>query len=181
MTSYRTAAVLCCAAYLVGTCIPSLQDSDANRKPDAKKAEWVYELRTYTTAPGKLDDLNRRFKNHTMRLFERHGIKNVAYWTLAEDSKHEDKGTTLIYVIAHKNRAVAKESWKAFMGDEDWKKAWAESKKEGPVVTKVKSIFLKQTDYSPNPLKALMKMKSANAMKGESHGEHKEHKERGEK
>jgi NIPSNAP len=103
----------------------------------------IYELRTYHCYPGKLPGLHARFRDHTMKLFEKHGIKNIAYWTPA------DQEDTLVYLIAHKNEAAAKESWKAFGSDPEWKKAQAESEKDGKLVMKVDRQFLNPTDYSP--------------------------------
>lgn len=103
----------------------------------------VYELRTYTCNPGKLPELHARFKNHTMKIFEKHGIKNIAYWTPV------DKEDTLVYLIAHKSEAAAKASWKAFSNDPEWKKAYAESTANGKLVKKVDRRFLKPTEYSP--------------------------------
>ena len=104
----------------------------------------IYELRTYTCHPGKLADLHARFKNHTMKLFEKHGMKNIIYWTPT------DKEDTLVYVVAHKSEAAAKASWKGFVNDPDWKKAYAESIANGKLVMKVDKQFLKPTEYSPN-------------------------------
>lgn len=103
----------------------------------------VYELRTYTTAEGRLPDLHKRFRDHTMELFEKHGIKNVAYWTPV------DKKNTLVYVIAHESREAAKKSWKAFGNDPQWQKVFKESREDGPIVVNVERQFLKPTDYSP--------------------------------
>ena len=111
-----------------------------------KKPARVYELRTYTTAPGKLGDLHKRFADHTMKSFARHGIQNILYWTPA-DSKL--KANPLVYVRAHKSRGAAKKSWNAFRNDPEWKKAFTESRKNGPIVTKVVSQFLNPTGYSP--------------------------------
>lgn len=103
----------------------------------------VYELRTYTTAEGKLPDLHARFKNHTMSLFEKHGMQNVMYWTPI------DTPNTLVYLLAHKSREAAKESWESFRNDPEWKKVFAESRKDGRLVIKVESQFLAPTEYSP--------------------------------
>lgn len=106
----------------------------------------VYEMRTYTTNDGKLDALHARFSDHTMKLFEKHGIENVGYWvpTTGEKSKN-----TLIYVIKHKDREAAKKSWKAFMGDADWQAAYKASVADGNLVKKVESVYMEATDYSP--------------------------------
>ncbi len=103
----------------------------------------LYELRTYTAPEGKLDALNARFRNHTMQLFEKHGIKNIAYWTPT------DKPNTLIYVIAHKDADAAKASWDAFRNDPEWKKVAEETQRDGKIVSKVESVYMTATDYSP--------------------------------
>ncbi len=110
---------------------------------DSKEGALVYELRTYIAHPGKMDDLHKRFREHTMKLFEKHGMKNIVYWTPV------DKQDTLVYVIAHKNREVAKKSWDAFKNDPEWQQVYKESHKNGPLVAKVESQFLNPTDYSP--------------------------------
>jgi len=103
----------------------------------------VFEMRTYTTAEGRLDVLHKRFREHTNYLFVKHGMTLIGYWTPT------DKPETLVYILAYPNMEARKKSWKGFMGDEAWKKAWADSKKDGPVVTKVEAQFLNPTDYSP--------------------------------
>jgi NIPSNAP len=112
------------------------QDSKANTR--------VYELRTYTTMPGRLPALNKRFAEHTMKLFEKHGIKNEIYWVpLEEDNK-------LIYVVSHASREAADANWKAFGADADWQKARAASEADGKILAKSpERVWLKATDYSP--------------------------------
>ena len=126
--------------------IPFGEGSGAKAEENDRKPAKVFELRTYTTAPGKLDDLHKRFADHTMKIFARHGMKNIVYWT-PDDPKL--KANTLVYVIAHKDRKAAKRSWDAFRKDPEWKKAFAASRKNGPIVTKAVSQFLNPTDYSP--------------------------------
>jgi hypothetical protein len=103
----------------------------------------VFELRTYTTNEGKLPDLQKRFREHTMEIFKRHGITNVAYFT------PEDKPNTLIYILAHDSRDAAKASWDAFRNDPEWKRVSAASEANGKIVTHVDSVFMDPTDYSP--------------------------------
>ena len=103
-----------------------------------------YEMRVYTANKGKLDELNARFKNHTCKLFEKHGLINVGYWVPAEKSDNR-----LIYVISSPDRETHSKSWKAFLNDPDWKKAYKASVKNGALVAKIESTFLKATDYSP--------------------------------
>ena len=113
--------------------------------PAAAAPQMIYELRTYTAHPGRLDDVNARFRNHTIKLFEKHGMKNIGYWTPADAPDSDRK---LVYVIAHKSRDAAKKSWDAFRADPAWLKAKAESEAKGPIVEKVESMFLNPVDYS---------------------------------
>jgi hypothetical protein len=106
----------------------------------------VYELRTYTTLPGRLEALNARFRNHTIKLFEKHGMTNLMYWTPADEPK---KSNTLIYVLKHKSREAAAASWKAFREDPEWVKARDASEKDGKIVEKVESVFMDAVPYSP--------------------------------
>ena len=106
----------------------------------------VFEIRTYHTFPGRLDALHKRFREHTMQIFQRHGMSNVAYWT-PQDSP--DKDNTLIYVISHANREQAKKNWDEFRNDPEWQKVSANSEKDGRIVEKVESVFVDATDYSP--------------------------------
>ena len=133
--------------------------------PDAKKGlhvpgefvpapagnEHIIEMRTYITPPGLLPNLQARFRDHTLALFEKHGIINLAYYEVLPDQEGADN--TLIYFIAHKDMESAKESWKAFGADPEWvaaKKA-SEEKAGGSLTAKggVKSVFLKPVDFSP--------------------------------
>jgi len=119
--------------------------------PSASVEERLFELRTYTATQGHLENLHARFRDHTMTLFQKHGISNFGYWTPMDAKQGADD--TLIYLIAHKNREAATASWKDFRADSDWvavKKA-SEDKAGGSLTTPdgVKSVFLKPTDYSP--------------------------------
>ena len=106
----------------------------------------VYELRVYHTYEGKLDDLLRRFREHTCKLFEKHGMKNIAYWTPTEDLL---KGKTLVYVIAHPSRETATANWKAFGDDPEWQAARDKSEANGKLVEKIDSTYMVITDFSP--------------------------------
>ena len=109
--------------------------------------EPVYELRTYTCAEGRLEALHARFRDHTMELFEKHGITNLAYWTPTDS---ETSKTTLIYVIRHDSREAADESWQAFREDPEWQTARAASEADGRILARAPdSIYLSATDYSP--------------------------------
>lgn len=112
---------------------------------DSTTSNKVYELRVYKTHPGKLDALNKRFRDHTCRLFEKHGMKCVAFWTPTDEP---DASDTLIYILAHKDRASAAKSWASFRDDPEWHKVHKESEKDGPIVSTVKSTYMTPTSYS---------------------------------
>lgn len=105
----------------------------------------VYELRKYVAHPGKLPALHARFRDHTCQLFRKHGMELIGFWTPTDGPAKDD---TLIYLLAFPSRELAKASWKDFASDPDWKKAYADSHKDGPLVAKVESTYLKPTDYS---------------------------------
>ena len=105
----------------------------------------VYEMRVYYAAPGKLDALHARFRDHTTKLFEKNGIANIGYWV----PEGENKELKLVYVIAYPSAEVTKKNWQSFLNDPAWKKAYAESEKQGKLVAKVESYFMNATDYSP--------------------------------
>jgi hypothetical protein len=109
-------------------------------------SERIYELRTYTTLPGRLPALHKRFADHTMKLFEKHGMKNVMYWTPI-DPKTADN--TLIYVLWHKSEEAAKKSWDDFRNDTEWNGVREASERDGKIVSGVVSVYMKPTDYSP--------------------------------
>lgn len=103
-----------------------------------------YELRTYTAPPGKLDALLARFRDHTCKIFERHGMVNVGYWVPLDNTENK-----LIYLLSYPNREARGKAWKGFMADPDWQKAWRDSEVDGRLVTKVENVFMSATDYSP--------------------------------
>ena len=105
----------------------------------------VYEIRTYTCEPGRLPNLLARFRDHTIKLFEKHGITNVGYWVPADGPTHDN---TLIYIIAHKNRDAAKKSWDEFRKDPAWISARDASEVSGKIVSKVESVYMDGTDFS---------------------------------
>ncbi|HXG11458.1 MAG TPA: NIPSNAP family protein [Gemmataceae bacterium] len=113
---------------------------------DKKVDRRVFELRTYHAAPGKMEALHARFRNHTCRLLQKHGMTLVGFWVPADPTQAEQK---LIYVLAFPSREAAEKSWKAFRDDPEWKAAKAASEKDGVLVEKVESVFLNPTDYSP--------------------------------
>jgi hypothetical protein len=108
--------------------------------------ERCFEMRTYTAAPGKLEALHARFRDHTNVLFVKHGMTLVGYWTPTDGDAAKD---TLVYILAYPSRTARETAWADFQKDPDWQKAKADSEVNGPLVTKVVSVFLKPTDYSP--------------------------------
>ena len=104
----------------------------------------LFEMRTYFAAPGKLDALQARFRDHTCKLFEKHGITNIGYWVPVENPDNK-----LVYVLAFPDASAREKAWKEFMDDADWKAAAAASEKDGKLVTKIDSVLLKCTDFSP--------------------------------
>jgi hypothetical protein len=141
LQSIPAATLLPTAAWAAAHNSPAREDS-----APPQSSTTVYELRVYHTYEGKLDDLLRRFREHTMQLFEKHGIKNIAYWTPTDDPL---KGKTLFYIIAHPSREAATANWQAFRDDPDWKSVQAKSEANGKLVEKVDSTFLTLTDFSP--------------------------------
>jgi hypothetical protein len=117
-------------------------------KPAQAKGRRVFELRTYVTAENRLKNLHARFRDHTCKIFENHGITNIAYWTPMDADK--GKAHTLTYLISHASRAQAGKNWREFGGDPAWKKARAASVADGKILAKrPQSTYLKAVDYSP--------------------------------
>jgi len=109
------------------------------------ESDTVFEMRTYTTHEGKLPELHERFKNHTTGFFEQYGMRNVGYWVPTDP---EQSGNTLIYILEHKSREAAAESWDAFVNDPDWQKAYEKSREDGPIVKHIDSVYMTATEYS---------------------------------
>jgi hypothetical protein len=119
---------------------------NASSVAHAQNAGKVYEMRTYTAPEGKLPNLQARFRDHTIRIFNKHGMKSVGYW-VPQDAPAKDN--TLVYIISHDSREAAKKNWAAFQADPEWKKVSAESQVDGRIVSGVVSVFMEATDYSP--------------------------------
>jgi len=119
----------------------------ASQRADPKQASTsVYELRVYHAAPGKLGELLVRFREHTTKLFEKHGMKNIAYWTPVDEP---DRDNMLIYILQHPSREAATANWKSFQDDTEWKRVKEESEANGKLTEKIDSTFLALTDFSP--------------------------------
>ena len=123
----------------------ALRARAADDKVAATKVR-LFEMRTYTAAEGKLETLHTRFREHTNRLFVKHGMTLIGYWTPTEGDVAKN---TLVYILAYPDKDAREKSWKDFQADPDWIKAKADSEKDGKVVDKVVSQFLTPTDYSP--------------------------------
>ncbi len=106
----------------------------------------VFEIRTYTAEPGKLAELHARFRDHTMKIFKKHGMTSIVYFSPLDEPLSKN---TLIYVLAFPSREAAKKSWAAFQADPEWQKVQKETEAAGPLVNHVDSVFAEATDYSP--------------------------------
>ena len=106
----------------------------------------VFEIRTYTAEPGKLEALHARFRDHTQQIFSKHSMTSVGYFAPSDEPLSKN---TLIYILAFPNRDAAKKSWDEFRSDPEWQKVQKESEANGKLVTKVDSVFADPTDYSP--------------------------------
>jgi hypothetical protein len=140
-TKLLTAASLLVAGFAVGRLSSAPVVSAAQAAPT-----HVYEMRTYTATEGKLANVNARFRDHTQRIFAKHNMKGIGYWTPLEGPTAE---TTLVYILEHPSREEARKNWAAFNADPEWQKAKAESEVGGKIVAKAESVFLNPTDYSP--------------------------------
>jgi hypothetical protein len=118
----------------------------ASLSPAAGAQERAYELRTYTAEDGRLEALHKRFRDHTVKLFEKHGMTVVGFWV---PSSGETSANTLVYLLSFPSEQARNESWKAFADDPEWKKVSEESQRDGRMLKKVESVMLKPTDYSP--------------------------------
>jgi len=106
----------------------------------------LFEMRTYTAAPGKLEALHARFQQHACRLLERHGMVNIGYWTPMDEP---GSANTLLFVLAHRDRESREASWKGLMTDPEWQAVFKASEAGGRLVEKAEVRFLRATDYSP--------------------------------
>jgi NIPSNAP len=119
----------------------------AGKKAEEKKVDTrFFEMRTYHAAPGKMKALHARFRDHTCKIFKKHGMTIIGFWSPADPTEAEK---TLVYILAYPSKEAREKSWQGFRNDPDWKKAKDESEKGGPLVQKVDSVFLNPTDYSP--------------------------------
>ena len=127
--------LLIAAAFAAGVLITRMTAQDRH----------VYELRTYTAVPGRLDAVIARFRDHTTKLFEKHGMRNVGYWVPADSPASQN---TLIYIVEHDSREAARKSWDEFQNDPEWKKVRDDSESNGKIVEKIVSVYMTPTDFS---------------------------------
>jgi hypothetical protein len=111
----------------------------------AQQATRVFELRTYNCYEGKLPDLLARFRNHTVQIFEKHGITSIGYWVPQDAPASQN---TLIYIVAHPSIEAAKKNWADFRSDPEWQKVQKESEANGKIVSNVVSVFMQPADFS---------------------------------
>jgi hypothetical protein len=131
---------------VVGALSIGLQFMGSASAQEKKVENRVFEMRTYYAAKGKMKALHARFRDHTCKLFQKHGITLIGFWSPVDEKQAEEK---MVYILAYPSRDAAERSWKAFRADPDWIKAKDESEKEGKLVDKIESIFFHPTDYSP--------------------------------
>lgn len=142
-----SAVVLLGLGFAAGSWNASSVAHAQNAGPSASlRTSKVFELRTYTAPEGKLPNLQARFRDHTIRIFNKHGMTSVGYW-VPQDPPNKDN--TLVYIISHDSREQAKKNWADFQADPEWKKVSAESQVDGRIVSNVVSVFMDATDYSP--------------------------------
>ncbi len=126
--------ILASALALVATTVLAADKADTR----------CFEMRTYFAAPGKLDDLNARFRNHTVKLFAKHGMENIGYWMPVDNTENK-----LVYVLAFPSRAARDKAFKDFGADPEWKEVAKRTEANGRLVTKIESRFMEAVDYSP--------------------------------
>ena len=138
--------IAACALAVVGIAMASVMAQTARNS--VAKDSRVFEMRTYYAAPGKLEDLQARFRDHTVKLFEKHGMTNVGYWVPVDEKTGQPSGNTLVYILAFPSLEARTKSWDGFRADPAWSAARNESEKNGKLLEKIESVFLKATDYS---------------------------------
>ena len=104
----------------------------------------IHELRIYRCMPGRLPDLQKRFETVTLKLWEKHGLRQVGFWTTLIGASNQE----LHYMLEWKDMAERERVFNAFMGDPEWQKARAESEKNGPIVANIDSRLLAPTAFS---------------------------------
>lgn len=144
MTRACGATVVSTILIWVGFAVGAMVQSGA--VANAQSGSRVFEIRTYTVADGKVSLLSDIFRDHVTKLFTKHGMSSVGYWIPQDEPRSKD---TLIYILGHESREAAKRSWDSFRADPDFKSVRDEEERLGVKVTKVESMFVAPTEYSP--------------------------------
>jgi hypothetical protein len=146
--SGRTRFLVGVLVLALGAGITAIAVRAANADKGDKKVDTrVYELRTYYAAPGKMEALHARFRDHTLKFFEKHGLKVEGFWKPLDEKAQTEK---LVYLLSFPSKAAADQSWKEFREDPGWIKARDESEKDGKLLIKPpESVYLISTDYAP--------------------------------
>src|SRR3954453_20179449 len=129
MLTTKSVVFVVCAAFSAGMGMHALMTPTATVHAAGNR---VFEIRTYTTPPGKLEALKSRFRDHTITVFNKYDMKSVGYW-VPQDAPLKDN--TLIYVLSHESREAAAKSWRWFRAEPDWVKPKADREKDGPLTT----------------------------------------------
>jgi hypothetical protein len=132
-------------ALIISSCVLAVYSSHTRAEKE-KKMNRIFEMRTYYAHPGKMKALHERFRNHTNKLFKKHGMELIGFWSPVDEKEADSK---MVYILAYPSKESAAKSWKAFREDPDWIKAKSESEKDGVLVAKIESVYLNPTDYSP--------------------------------
>lgn len=133
-------------ALAVGVGLFGVLASRSQADKEKTMPDRVFEMRTYYAAPGKMKALHARFRDHTCKLFKKHGITIIGFWSPVDEKEAEQK---MVYLLAYPSKEAAAKSWKDFRADPDWIKARSDSEKDGALVARIESVYLNPTDYSP--------------------------------
>ncbi len=140
-TNRRYLVVFATAVCVAGVTAGTVWQPDTTIQ--AQSSGKVFELRTYTTNEGKLPNLLARFRDHTRRIFEKHGMENIGYWV------PQDSPNTLIYIIAHDSRDTATKNWENFIADPEWQEVSRASQVDGRILAAAPvAVFMEATDFS---------------------------------
>ena len=143
MKTFLSALVFAVSVFSVFAAETNTVPASPSIAPDSR----CFELRTYYVVPGKLEALNARFRDHTCALFKKHGMEIVGFWMPTDTEQGAEN--KLVYMLVHKSREAAKQSWKDFQADPEWIKVRTASEVNGKLTEKIESVFLSATDYSP--------------------------------
>jgi hypothetical protein len=135
--------VLGSIAFLIVVCLVGLHNHET--RGGKKVSNRVFEMRTYYVHPGKMKALHARFRDHTCKIFEKHGMTMIGFWEPTDPAEAAKK---MVYILAFASKEDGARKWAAFRDDPEWQKAKADSEKDGPLVAKVESVYLNPTDYS---------------------------------